>query len=667
MDQWLSRIVALLEAGDPPVRRAAATVLGALAPSDKEVVTALTASLAAEDHELKLRVLDALAAIGAPAAFDAVAPLLDERGELGIHAREALAAMGGRILTRLRARFEGAGSTARRRILGIAARLRGASGFDLLMRALEEGHADMVLEAGQRLSEELSTAGQRERSMLVGRLEKFLDSPRAREDAAAAAAAVDLLARSSAGEKEAIDRLASYCASGNAPAVRQRSLEGLARIATRVALPEKVLDLLIACLGEPDFTHVVSPSIQVLERAQLTAAHTDALLRCLAGGDPALRRFAISALGRVESPRSAKALLEVLKGDNPDLQRRAAEALTQLGEAAGPTAAALASAPDARVAWIYARILQPRLHQLKGDHVSALAKAAAAWLEPGDPRAEAVVSVLRERHRDALAAAVIRRVGRLKRDRSAGEIVNLLRPLGRSPEETDANTAYELALAEVVRGSKEVIREARLDHPGLRTLEMLAADADFDLLARLRREKNYLEPAEYYLIGCHFAERSFADRALGGALLAWLVRTFPEDPAAAAASNKLLMEGFPPPPQPRPRKKKTSTRKKTARPALAPSADEPKKAPAKKPPAKKPPAKKPPAKKPPTKKPPTKKPPAKKAPAKKAPTKKPPAPKPPTKKAPTKKAPTKKPPAKKAPAKKAPAPKKTAAKKGPRR
>jgi len=655
MDPWLTRVVTLLEAQEAPVRRAAAVVLGALAPSDKEVVSALAAALSVDDHELKLRVLDALAAIGAPAAFEAVAPLLDERGDLGIHAREALAAMGGRILTRLRSRFESGGSTARRRILGIAARLRGASGFDLLMRALEDGHADMVLEAGQRLSEELSTAGQRERSLLVGRLEKFLDSARAREDAAAAAAAVDLLARSSAGEREAIDRLAGYCATGHAPAVRQRSLEGLARIATRVPLPEKVLDLLIGCLRDPDFTHVVGPSIQVLEKAQLTAAHTDALLRCLSGGDPALRRFAIAALGRIDSPRSAKALLEVLQGDNPDLQRRAAEALTRLGEAAGPTAAALASAPDARVAWIYARILQPRIHQLRGDHVSALAKAAAAWLEPGDPRAEAVVSVLRERHLDALAAAVSRRVSRLKRDRAAGEIVNLLRPLGRSADDTAPETLYELALAEVVRGPKDVIREARLDHPGLRAMEALASDSEFDLLAHLRKEKKYLEPDEYYLIGCHFAERSFAERALGGAILAWLVKTFPEDPAAASASNKLLMEGFPPPPRPRPRKRRTTTRGRTARPPLAPSGApaKPKKAAPKKAPPKKAPAKTAPAKKAPAKKAPAKKAPAKKAPAKK--------------KAAPKSAPAKKTASKKTPAKKAPARKKPAAKKGPRR
>ena len=78
-------------------------------------------------------------------------------------------------------------------------------------------------------------------------------------------------------------------------------------------------------------------------------------------------------------------------------------------------------------------------------------------------------------------------------------------------------------------------------------------------LARLKREKAFLTAEEYFLIGCHFAERPFMDRIFGGDILTWVAKTFPEDSAAQAAIHKLEIEGFPPPPQPRIQKKKLKT------------------------------------------------------------------------------------------------------------
>ena len=48
-------------------------------------------------------------------------------------------------------------------------------------------------------------------------------------------------------------------------------------------------------------------------------------------------------------------------------------------------------------------------------------------------------------------------------------------------------------------------------------------------LSRLRKEKDVLTAEEFYLVGAHFAERSFGDRVFGGEILRWLVRTFPAD------------------------------------------------------------------------------------------------------------------------------------------
>ncbi|MHC4548783.1 MAG: HEAT repeat domain-containing protein [Planctomycetota bacterium] len=562
MDPSLEKVVALLEAEEREVRWAAAKILGALQPDGDKVVPALARALASEDQRLRATALDALAAIGGTEAYDQIAPLLEEPGDLGHRAVEVVAGMGSRVLGRLKRRFAGAGEIGRQRILTIAARLRGADGLDLIVRALDAGHADAVVRLAGPLADELSNATTRERNTLLRRLDKFLASAAAQREPESAGAAIDLMARIVGGQAQV--RLRSYAAAGQPPPIRKRALEALADLAPGGRLESDLLTELLGFLNDPDFAHVVAPAMAVLERAKLNASHAGPLLELVHGSDPALRRFAVTALGQVDTARSAAVLLEILNGDNPDLQKRAALALAKQTAAVAPVALALAAARDARTAWVLARILHPHAYRLKPDQVTALAEATAAWLGPGDSRAEAVLSVLRDQHFETLAEANLKRVKRLRKARVPGEIVNLLRPLLRDELTTPAEVRYEIALAEIMRGRKDVVREVRLRNVGLQALERLLHEPEFTLMTRLKRDKAVLMPEEYYLIGCHFAERSYADRAFGGEMLRWLVQSFPDDTSAQAAAHKLMMEGFPPPPRPRKPAPKPAARKKAA-------------------------------------------------------------------------------------------------------
>ncbi len=590
MERWLGQTVSLLGGEDAELRRAAAAVLGALKPKNSGVVEALGKALADPDPRLRRLCLEAIAGIGGTDAFDAVAPLLAEDGEVGRLAVEVLTAMGPSVLVRLKKLLDRASPLARRRILAVATHIGGAAGIGLILKALESGHAQQVLELGERLAGKLAQTTGRDRTQLVSKIERFLDSEAARDGSEAAAAGVDFLARILGSEASA--KLVGYADSKRGTMVRRRALEALARETANLPLAPEHVARLLSLLEDADYTNIVAPAMAVLERAKLTAANGPPLFALLNGSDPALRRFAIGALGQLDTPKSAEALLAVLAGDNPDLQKRAAVALANLSAGVAPVVASLATAGDSPTAWLLAKILLPRSHHLKAEQAATLATAAAKWLEPGDPRAEAVLSVLRSRHLDALRTAAEARLRKLKRARKPGEILNLMRPLVREEGETPAEVRYEIALAEVVRGPKNVVREARLNHPGLFELELLASESAFDLLTRLRKEKGYLLAEDYYLIGSHFAERPLADRVLGGEILRWLVKSFPEDLSTQGAGNKLLMEGFAPPPPPK-KKRAKAPRRPPRPPKTAPKAPAktqakaPKKAPKKKAPPRK--------------------------------------------------------------------------------
>ena len=552
VDPSTGDIVGLLESEDPELRLAAAKVLGALKPAGEAVVRALARQLHSGDVRIKAAALEAVAAIGAAPALEELSRLLDEPGDVGRRAIDVLAGLGPTVLGSLETRLAGASETGRRRILALAARLRGVAGLDLIANALEAGHGETVRSLGTRLAGELTGATPREREALRKRLESFLETVDPAQRPHSVEAALDILVRvDGAGIQR---RLLAFSAAPHPPSLRKRALETLAHVATGEKLEDEVIHGLFQCLGDPDFGNVVSPAMAVLEAAKLQAAHAPPLLALLKGHDPALRRFAVTALGQVDTPTSAAALLDVLRGDNPELQKRAALALTKQRASVTPIAEALAEAPDSATAWVLARILNPHASRLKPEQVAPIANAGAHWLETGDPRAEAVLHVLRDDHADAVAEANLKRAKRIRKDRKGGEIVNLIRPLIRDGAPVPTDLRYELAIAEVIRGKKDVVREARLAHPGLVQLESLLHVPDFDLFARLRRDKTLLAPEEFYLVGCHFAERTYGDRTFGGDLLRWLAETFPETNPARAAEAKLMMEGFPPPKPPPPPK-----------------------------------------------------------------------------------------------------------------
>jgi HEAT repeat protein len=547
-------IVPLLESQDPELRWAAAKVIGALKPGGEAVVRALAPLLGAPDARLKGAALDAVAALGAGPALDEIVRLLDEPGDVGRRAIDVLAGLGPEVLKPLRNRLPDATETGRRRILTIAARVRGSGGLDLITRALEAGHGESVRALGTRIAHELEGATSRECQALRRRLETFLDGVDVGQWPRSVETALDLLVRLDG--PRAQQRLLTLAGRDHAPGMRRRALETLGEVAAQRKLEDEVLDGLFAMLADPDFGNVVSPAMGVLESAKLSAAHAPALLALLKGDDPGLRRFAVTALGQVDSPASVAALLDVLRGDNPDLQKRAALALSKQRSAVAPIAAALAEAPEPATAWILARILSPHASRLKPEQVAPLASALARWLEAGDPRAEAILFILRDDHAEAIADANLKRAKRIRKARDGGAVVNLIRPLIRDGAPVPDDLRYELAIAEIVRGKKDVLREVRLQHPGLAELETLLHLPDFGLFARLKRDKALLTPDEYYLIGCHFAERTYADRTFGGDILRWLAETFPDTGAARGAEAKLMMEGFPPP-KPRPAKPKS--------------------------------------------------------------------------------------------------------------
>lgn len=543
----------LLGSDSSDLRLAAVRVLGALRSDSPLVADALARAVAGgADARFRALALDALQAMGGAGAVEAALSLLEEENDLGRRAMELVAGAGRPILARLKQRLPSAGEAGRRHILGIAARNGSVESLDILLRALEAGHRSAVEEA---LSAASGPASDKDREACVARISKTLKD--AKPDLLPAA--FELLRRT--GGPSAVSPLLERARPSHPPETRKLALETLARFD---ALPREATAELIPYLREGDYSHIVAPASAALEKAPIDGSNAATLLSFLRGEDPALRRFAVAALGSVDTPSSASALLEVLLGPNPDLRDRAAQSLARQKAAPSLALEALPGAKDADQVRALLHLVRPQAAKIRPQHWEPALKRAVEWLETGDARAEPLLVLLRERAGEALRTACLDRARRIKRSRRAGEMANLLRPFLR---EGGAELRYEAAIAELMRGRRDTSREARVGHPGLTALEALFREPEFGLLGRLKREKAVLAPEEFLLVGSHFSEKTYAERSMGEELLRWIVATFPAENAAQSAQSKLVMEGFPNPlPAPAP-KAEVKPRKQPAKKA----------------------------------------------------------------------------------------------------
>ena len=319
----------------PPGARAAA--LSALAHAGhRGVIPLLCEDAASQDDAVRASAIEALSALGDPAAADCLAPLLDHRDTAVAAAAatglERLAAASPRAEEAARAacRRDGPPGAARCRLAG---RVGGAQDAPALRRALSEPDpAVRVASAG-------ALAALAARGVLAARPVELLDAVEdlAPEVRAAAGEALGVLARDGA-----------WLEATRALAVALRDEEGAVRAAAARALGAAraadyapALAELAGDAGAPP--DAVAAAVRAL--AELGAAEVEVLERAARHADPEVVKEAVAAAARVAG--GATILLTAAAHPRWDVRRAAAAALGRRGDPAlAATARRLGSAED---------------------------------------------------------------------------------------------------------------------------------------------------------------------------------------------------------------------------------------------------------------------------------------------------------------------------------
>lgn len=117
-----------------------------------------------------------------------------------------------------------------------------------------------------------------------------------------------------------------------------------------------------------------------------------------------------------------------------------------------------------------------------------------------------------------------------------------LRPLGRDPA-CGAAVRCELAACGLKLSDKDLSAEARAHDPALEQFAALSHVHQEELRKFIAKAK-WLEPADLFYLGFHFAERDRQDREFGGDMLRLVLKRSPRSQLGKDAKSKLKREGF---------------------------------------------------------------------------------------------------------------------------
>lgn len=531
-----ARILDLLRDGHEERRRAAAVVIGAIRLGDEPALEGLRDALKDPAPKVRAASARALGEIAPKSLVKDIQPLLKDNDHVVREAAKKVLAEGPGVQIEdlekmLEARDE------KQRLGGIA--VLGARGGEdarrMLLGQLATGGAkvqDGVLEA---LAPEISALAPDDVPHFLHEVDGFVGDLDDEGFALCAGTLVSLLADLDHG---AITGVLSRVAESSAPAeVRVRAIEVLRRAARgHRGAQEHVFKTLVGVLENPATpSSLLSASADTLGAMDLPIALEPRVRTLTQAESTPVRRWAIRALGNLDTAPAARALALVAAEGDPTDRTLAIEAAaaTVHGRRALAKGLVVGAKDPERVRAVVA-VLEPHVSDLTKGNLDALEDAV---VEASPEVAELFLKLLKDRRG---SGNLIERGEELKAGAQWAEAAELFRRISAdaNPEATFLLGVSELKL------SKKTLGRGPSHDPAVATFRKMLKHPKFPTVDRLQDEPD-LDPDELYYLGFSLAEdKSDGVRGLGGDILMGLAERHADAPLGRKAQQKLRTMGW---------------------------------------------------------------------------------------------------------------------------
>ena len=535
MDTTTRRICALLESPDAMRRCAAAIALAELAPKDAAVVKALGGALAAAEPRLAGYLLEALDAIGSPAAVPYVLPMLDAP-ELDTKLRAAaiVARGGAAVVGEIERRIDKATSAQKLVLIDVLARVHTREALRVILHLLDDPDLEVAKQCCDAVRRHIADVRVKDRGPFHKQVLAAIEPGPAQTHERVAASCLLLLGY--LGRPECVPVLLRHATPERVLYLRRHALLGLKHVALAGAAAVSVSRELQRYLGDGDdgFVRLV---LETLDHVPESGAAAVPWTKLLASANPTVRAHAARKTAAADNPAANRRLVALLAHEDTVVREIAAGALSAHPGATPLLLEALRAEADPEAAWRLAKILKPHGAAVDPKARKRFIEMAADDLQAGRPRHQALLYFLRNMDPNA-ADEVLRDAGLAHQQAKRwAPAVECLRRLINT-EFFDDEIRYALSVSNLKLSPKDLASEARAEDHAVRGFQGLVHNPGFGLLARLTKDKS-LDAAELYYLGFHFSEAIGEDSAFGRELLAHVAKKWPRTDAGRAARNKL--------------------------------------------------------------------------------------------------------------------------------
>jgi hypothetical protein len=198
-----------------------------------------------------------------------------------------------------------------------------------------------------------------------------------------------------------------------------------------------------------------------------------------------------------------------------------------------------ATSPDD--AWMLARAQLRAAGQWSAAQRAACFAAACKAHDEEDKRADPLWFCLRETDAAGLRELQIQKALGLRKKKDFARSLGYWRLVTRDPA-VGAALRFELAATALKISSHDASATAREGDFALQQFSRLLLDSDFDLIDHVRKAK-WLEEADLFYLGFHFAEQPRLAGEFGRQALEIVMQRWPKSQAAKSAKHKLRSEG----------------------------------------------------------------------------------------------------------------------------
>lgn len=537
-DATTRKLLRLLEPDHPgEVRCAAAVVLGEVGGKDAEVVRALCDTLQDGDRPLRLHAIAAVGKLRAEQALPRLLELLRAGGEEGDQAAKAAARLGARGTRALQDLMPKVAPGLRRYIAAALAEGGTSSAETAAVDTLLDKDPGVVEASLRSLVAQVPSLTPGHRQSLAEHLREIVGDKKHPLPAVSETAVLRLLAALKDPKAEPL--FWERTLPPHPPEMRAAALQALGQSAGTPGKDQ--VKRLLACAADPDF-RVAAPAMLMLQGLPVKDRDLKDWLPLLQAPDVAVRQFALEKVGDHDTPEVAEALLGQLHHPDRKLREAALARLTKRESGRKTLVRSLLGADSPDKAWFLARALGPFIREFAAPSRQQVYKQACAYLEEGDRRADALLSLLREADGPGLREQLEERALALRKKKDYPAALLYLRLLARDPA-CGFPTRFELAACGLKVSGKDLAAEARANDPCLHQFAHLVQGYQPELEKTLEKTK-WLDADDLYYAGFHFAEKEGQQKKFGGRVLHLVVKRSPRTKTGQAARSKLRSEGL---------------------------------------------------------------------------------------------------------------------------